>query len=278
MTAIVYRDAINDGITGPEGVAMSADERLGQPLLKTGTRSRKRRVKLGLLLIVAGGASWYDPSIWPRSYSAAAPYASAAYDHALKLYDRIEWSAATGPVSPAPAASEKPLPKLEQAALSDTPPQQPEAERANAPAARPVVAAPAEPQGKAYEPSKAAAASASEVYTESSPVPTDPLKKRAAAAGLHPELPRAVLEKLSDADLKTASTAIRKALSSTDDEAVVIWPEKARQASAQFRVSFVEGAAPECRRYVVAIARDGWKTTALPVEKCAARRAAVSRS
>jgi hypothetical protein len=35
----------------------------------------------------------------------------------------------------------------------------------------------------------------------------------------------------------------------------------------------VQGAAPACRRYVVTITKDGWLTTALPMEKCGATQA-----
>ena len=37
---------------------------------------------------------------------------------------------------------------------------------------------------------------------------------------------------------------------------------------ALFQVRFVPGAAPSCRRYVVSITKDGWLTTAPPMERC----------
>jgi hypothetical protein len=100
----------------------------------------------------------------------------------------------------------------------------------------------------------------------------DAVERRAEAAGLHPDLSRAVLGRLSEADYRAAATAIRKALAEADDDAVLIWPPKPKSEAAQFRVSFVEGANTDCRRYVVAIAKDGWQTTALPMEKCGVKR------
>ena len=37
---------------------------------------------------------------------------------------------------------------------------------------------------------------------------------------------------------------------------------------ALFKVRFVPGAPAGCRRYVVTVTKDGWLTTALPMEKC----------
>lgn len=278
MTAIVYREQPFDTASGPDGVAMSADERLGQPLRNQRIVKRKRRARLGLVLILLGTATWFDPSLWSRAYSISAPLASATYDYAWKLYADASASPPPATTPDTTATAAVPPSKPDETIRAEAPPPPSQPDRVEPAPPRAVATVPVTPQGTPYETSKPAAASASDVYTDASPKPTDPLRKRAASAGLHPDLPRAVLEKLTDADLKSASTAIRKALSSADDAAVVIWPEKPRTAAAQFRVNFVEGAAPACRRYVVAIARDGWKTTALPVEKCGTRRAAVSRS
>jgi hypothetical protein len=49
---------------------------------------------------------------------------------------------------------------------------------------------------------------------------------------------------------------------------VYVWPRQRKPEHALFRVRFVQGAAPGCRRYVVTITKDGWLTTALPMEKC----------
>jgi hypothetical protein len=98
--------------------------------------------------------------------------------------------------------------------------------------------------------------------------PSDPYQKRAIAVGLHPDLSRAVLARLSSADYRNAGIAIQTALAETPDNAAFIWPQKPKPELALFQVRFVEGAAPSCRRYVVSIKKDGWLTTALPMENC----------
>lgn len=101
--------------------------------------------------------------------------------------------------------------------------------------------------------------------------PADPLQKRALAAGLHPELSRVLLERLSDVDYRNAGVAIRTALAETADDQELTWPSQPRPSQALFKVRFVPGISAECRRYVVAITKDGWLTTALPLEKCGIR-------
>jgi len=100
--------------------------------------------------------------------------------------------------------------------------------------------------------------------------PTDPLAKRAAAAGLHPELSQALLSKLSSADYANAAFAIKTALAQTPDTEVFVHPRERGADVAVFEIRFVPGAEPGCRRYVVEIAKDRWATTALPVENCSA--------
>lgn len=96
----------------------------------------------------------------------------------------------------------------------------------------------------------------------------DPLAKRAVAAGLHPEISRALLQRLSDADFRNAGVAIQKAVAETADDAVLVWPKQRKPDLALFQVYFVSGAAPDCRRYVVTVTKDAWSTTALPMERC----------
>ncbi|MEZ5856183.1 MAG: hypothetical protein R3D67_16070 [Hyphomicrobiaceae bacterium] len=100
------------------------------------------------------------------------------------------------------------------------------------------------------------------------PAPNDPLRKRAEAVGLNPELSAALLRRLTNADFRNAGIAIRKALAETPDGQVLDWPAKRAKGQAQFRVHFVDGAGANCRRYVVTIAKTGWATTALPMERC----------
>ncbi len=106
----------------------------------------------------------------------------------------------------------------------------------------------------------------------------DPGAARAIAAGLHPDVSRVLLARLSDADYRNAGVAIRKALADTPDDDVLYWPLKTKAGVAQFQVHFVPGADEGCRRYVVTIAKDGWATTALPMDNCTVKRSAAAKS
>ncbi len=103
--------------------------------------------------------------------------------------------------------------------------------------------------------------------------PADPYQKRAVAVGLHPDLSRVLLAKLSAADYRNAAYAVDTAVAKTEDEAVFVWPRQRKPEQALFRVHFVKGAAAECRRYVVTVVKDGWTTTAFPMERCGAQLA-----
>jgi hypothetical protein len=98
--------------------------------------------------------------------------------------------------------------------------------------------------------------------------PADPYQKRALAAGLHPQLSRVLLSRMTDTDYRNARIAIDKALAETGDRDKLIWPLQREPKSALFQVHFVLGAAPDCRRYVVTVTKDNWSTTALPMERC----------
>lgn len=101
--------------------------------------------------------------------------------------------------------------------------------------------------------------------------PADPYQKRAAAVGLHPDLSRVLLRKMSDADYRNARYAIDTAIAKAADGAEFVWPRQRKPEQALFRVHFVQGAAEPCRRYVVTVVKDGWSTTALPMERCGPR-------
>lgn len=109
--------------------------------------------------------------------------------------------------------------------------------------------------------------------------PSDPTQKRAAAVGLSPDLSRALLARLTAADFDNAAIAIRTAMAETPDDGVLIWPKQRKPEQALFRVHFVQGAASaECRRYVVTVVtKDGWSTTAPPMERCGLAKSRVSR-
>lgn len=119
-------------------------------------------------------------------------------------------------------------------------------------------------------PSEASAVTSDAVVPLPPPVanPSDPYETRALAAGLHPGLSRVLLTRLTDTDYRNAATAIQKAIAETPDSGVFIWPRQRKPELALFRVGFVPGAAPHCRRYVVIVTKDGWSTTALPMERC----------
>ncbi len=102
--------------------------------------------------------------------------------------------------------------------------------------------------------------------------PTDRLQQRALAAGLHPGLSRTLLDRLSAEDFRNAAHAVQGVLSGTSASPFV-WPRRQQPQRAQFRVRLVNGAPADCRRYVVQIAKDGWETTAQPMERCEARQA-----
>ena len=86
-----------------------------------------------------------------------------------------------------------------------------------------------------------------------------------------------LLARLSPTDYRNAGIAIQTALADTSDSAVFVWPRQRKPELALFRVRFVAGAAPGCRRYVVTVVKDGWLTTALPMEKCKSEATATRR-
>jgi hypothetical protein len=97
---------------------------------------------------------------------------------------------------------------------------------------------------------------------------TDPYRARAVAAGLHPDLSRVLLSRLSTTDYRNARTAIDAAMAKTPATGTFVWPRQRRPELALFQVRFVPGAAPGCRRYVVTVTKDRWSTTAAPMERC----------
>lgn len=98
--------------------------------------------------------------------------------------------------------------------------------------------------------------------------PKDPYQRRAMAAGLHPDLSRALLARLTAADYRNAAYAVDTAIAKTENGAEFVWPRERKPEQALFRVQFVKGAVLGCRRYVVTVSKDGWLTTALPMERC----------
>lgn len=236
-------------------------DRIGRP------RARRigRWIAFGIVLTgLAGAATLHhdDPSRWPRWWSEASVIIAP-------LLERVAAAMpATKPASelpPGTALSQQDGARLDMARSQAEP----------APAADAVMAVPAEPVETAIAaPPPVAAVEASETSAQRSTT-DDPNKARAAKAGLNPEISRVVLARLSDVDYRNAALAIRTALAETADDAVHYWPLKVKSGVAQFQVHFVPGAEEGCRRYVVTVAKDGWATTALPMDNCTVKRAAA---
>lgn len=167
-----------------------------------------------------------------------------ANNNAAITSDQVAPLPSVGPPTPAAA----PIP-TETSAPAPAPPAEPESRPISSSA--PVPQSPAEPAAPI-----------------SVPEATDPLQKRALAAGLHPNLSRVLLQQMSDADYRNAALAVTKAIAEAADDTEFIWPRQRKPELAQFKIHFVVGAAPGCRRYVVSVVKGGWLTTALPMERC----------
>lgn len=100
--------------------------------------------------------------------------------------------------------------------------------------------------------------------------PADALLQKALASGLHPGLSRALLEKLTPEDFRAAAGAIAEMMSKGAASPPIVRPRRREAGRAQFRIRLVAGAPTACLRYVVQIAKDGWETTARPMERCKA--------
>lgn len=223
-------------------------ERIGAPLPRTGRKAILR----GVILLAVLGGGW----------------ALLANQASLPDWQSIEtlvssWTkrSAPGPAAPATLAMATTVPPAKPVALDPPPSLRPPAPTNTAVAPDPLAkAAPVSvPPADEAQPLPPPAAD-----------PADPYRIRAEAVGLHPDLSRVLLDRLSPTDYRNAGIAIRTALAETPDSAVFVWPRQRKPELALFQVRFVQGAAPGCRRYVVAITKDGWLTTALPMEKCGA--------
>lgn len=248
--------------TDDRAVIFDIGDRAGSPLPRPRSKALRRSF-LVLALLGIGGATYQDPSLWPRAWSLLAPAGAWLIEAAQSPPPKAPSSppAATQTLAPVPdAAPREPVPPPRVAVPPD-------------PAPAPSAEKPPPPT----DTRSAAEAARDAAITAMRPPTTDPHQKRAEAVGLHPDLSVALLKRLTDADFKAAASAIRKALADLGDDGALIWPEKPAPTAALFRVSFVQGAAPDCRRYIVAIAKDGWQTTALPVEKCGIRRGTGKR-
>lgn len=224
------------------------DDRIGAPPPSLRRRAIKRTAIAAILAAAFTWAVYERETVWPLLTAAAEITRAALATAPAKPAPAPEVAAASEPTPPAP------LETTEVSPITTPPDAQPATTEAHE------ATASAEPAVAPIPPASTA------------PGPADPLRQRAEAAGLHPSLSRALLAKLSDADFKNAGLAIDKALAETDDGATLIWPRAANPGLAQFEVYFTEGAETGCRRYVVAIAKDGWLTTALPMQRCGVKK------
>lgn len=255
-----------DGDAGDPGEAweLRPDERIGRPLRRARWRRLLRSAVVSALVVGAGWSWLTDGPLWSGLSWATGELVEVAR-HAMADAARptAEASARPAPTvtSPEPAAAVSGIVVAEA-----TPASQPEPAAAQRIAAEPAAAEP--------DAATAPDVGASQPYAppaEAAPTPLAPYQKRAVAAGLHPDLSRAVLDTLSDADWRNAADAVRKALAATAQAAVVSWPRQPARGHAAFTVHFVPGAAEGCRRFVVVIAKAGWETTAQPMESCGGR-------
>lgn len=247
-------------------------ERIGPPP----PRSGRKIVLRGIVLLAAAGGVWAFMSgqvAWP----AWLPTDISAMLSALERRP-------TTLAAPAPRAAE-PLPRIEtepeiKLATVEAPslPSRPApfSKEAAAPSAEPKTA-PAPLTTGALPPARHSDEAPDGPLRPAIADPSDPYQVRAAAVGLHPDLSRALLSRLSPADYRNAGIAIKNALEAAET-AVYVWPRQRKPEEALFKIRFVPGAAAGCRRYVVSVTKDGWLTTAPPMEKCGAQPRQARRS
>lgn len=230
-------------------------ERLGPPAVRPGGSTF---LPAALVIAVACGGAWILVQ-YPAAWQAVVAAGSA-------LMERL---AAAPPPAPLVAANPEPMPP---------PPVDPR-DVAVAPGADAgeLVAVTPPPRAPKTDPETAEEADAP-VAGEDKPAPltppkadpSDPNQKRALAAGLHPDVSRTLLARLTTTDYRNARKAVQTALAETDDDAVYAWPPQPTANRAMFEVHFVTGASSACRRYVVTVTLERWSTTAPPMEKCGA--------
>jgi hypothetical protein len=262
-------DSYGDLDTGPRFLEdeLSAGERIGAPVKRRGRRLLRRI----LILLILFGAAWAvlgHPSTWPVER-----WASYLKTQAAAVYAAIERKVSESAVAARQPVAEQPKP----IAL----------ERSLPPASEPVPIATAPPSVPETPKGSQIATGSLPAAAETQPPPplpppsvdrSDPYQVKAEAVGLHPGLSRVLLKRLTETDYRNAGYAIKTALAETSEGSSFLWPRERKGGLALFKVHFVQGAGPECRRYVVTITKDGWATTAFPMEKCGAQYARIRRA
>jgi len=268
-----YRDfdfAFEDDFEDDNGI--SQELMLGERICPPQPHRKNTMLPAFLAIIVLSGIGWalmQTRSAWePIVTTQVAALASSLQAHSVQEPQAAPTLAQEPVPAPPPIAPQAREIADAPGADAGTP----------APAAAPVEPVVTNEQEATSPPEQTAQGEANEVPSEEvvaplpPPVadPTDPFQQRALAAGLHPDLSRGLLRRMSDIDFRNAGIAIKKALAQTPDGQVFSWPQAKQGASkvAQFEVHFVKGISPDCRRYVVTVTKDRWSTTARPMEKC----------
>jgi hypothetical protein len=268
MTAPARRSTARIGYDGFEADDRFAygellpGERNGPPIARRGSRAALR----GFFLLIVFGGGWAlldDRAALPGWLSAHIADLSAVLDRRGPA--QVE-RASSAVVIPAPPARFERIPPVERPSAQEPP----ASSRPDDPGATIVMAPPLASAAVPY-------AAVEQPDAPPTADPADPYQMRAAAVGLHPDLSRVLLARLSPADYRNAEIAIQTAVAETPDDGVLVWPRQRKPELALFQVRFVAGAAPGCRRYVVTVTKDGWLTTALPMEKCGPKSDAPGR-
>jgi len=252
----------------PEYGELLPGERIGRLPARTGAKALLR----GLLLLIVLGGGWMlfgDQVTSPSRlldqlaavWSSMDPRAPARTERSLTAQANSSLSA--GPAQVLPPVASAPPPSQPPPAPSQT------TGAAEAPAKLAALPTPAAPSPEAEETDAPLPPPAAD--------PADPYQVRALAVGLHPGLSRVLLARLTPTDYRNAGIAIQTAVAETPDDGIYVWPRTRKPDLALFQVRFVPGAAPRCRRYVVSVTKDGWLTTAPPMEKCGGPRPGQAR-
>jgi hypothetical protein len=205
-----------------------------------------------IVIMIAAGGWWLlkNPGDWPEWLSTKIATASAL------MHDGTPLGPAPAMAPPQPASTPEPTPHTDTAPSQVQPPSETASITPPEPPVTTIATAPAD-KAPAVAPLPPPASNAGDRY-----------QRRAASVGLHPDISRALLSRLSPTDYRNAGIAIETAVAKTPDSGTFVWPRQRKPELALFQVRFVPGAAPDCRRYVVTVTKDRWSTTALPMEKC----------
>jgi hypothetical protein len=248
-------------------------DRIGSPVAGTDGRAMLGGVVVILILLGGGWALLGDQLAWlgwpPAETAAVSPAMGSS------VLAPIEPAASAMAIATTPTGVEP----TKRSTVPDAKPSTLQQSGSNKTAAASAAASSLSPLTTAALPSVARGFDDPAALPLRSPTadPADPYQMRAVAVGLHPGLSRVLLARLSPTDYRNAGIAIQTAMAEKLDSSVFVWPRQPKPKLALFQVRFVPGAAPGCRRYVVTVAKDGWLTTAPPMEKCGSQSGRLGR-